>query len=114
MHVLTILLPAIVITWFALSRTSWGRPVYAVGTNDVAAKYATVPVKRVRASAYVTSGVLCGVAAVVNVAQFASARPDAGSAGNGLALPAITIAVLGGVAIQGPQPTNHTRKPHGK
>ena len=38
---------------------------------------------------------------MVTVAQFASARPDAGSAGNGMALPAITIAVLGGVAIAG-------------
>jgi ribose transport system permease protein/erythritol transport system permease protein len=37
----------------------------------------------------------------VTVAQFASARPDAGVVGNGMALPAITIAVLGGVAIQG-------------
>jgi ABC transporter len=34
-------------------------------------------------------------------AQFASARPDAGTVGNGMALPAITIAVLGGVAIAG-------------
>ena len=32
---------------------------------------------------------------------FASARPDAGVAGSGMALPAITIAVLGGVAITG-------------
>lgn len=100
-HVVTILLPAIVLCWFALARTTWGRSLYAVGTNDVAAKYATLPVKRIRASAYVASGLLCGVAAIVNVAQFASARPDAGTAGNGLALPAITIAVLGGVAIHG-------------
>ena len=47
------------------------------------------------------SGLLSGIVAVVTVAQFASARPDAGSVGNGMALPAITIAVLGGVAITG-------------
>jgi ribose transport system permease protein/erythritol transport system permease protein len=41
------------------------------------------------------------VVAVVTVGQFASARPDAGIVGNGMALPAITVAVLGGVAIQG-------------
>jgi ribose transport system permease protein/erythritol transport system permease protein len=99
--VLTVLLPSIVICWLALARTRWGRSLYAIGTNDVAAKYATVSVRRTRWSAYVASGLLCGVAAVVNVAQFASAQPDAGSAGNGMALPAITIAVLGGVAIQG-------------
>jgi ribose/xylose/arabinose/galactoside ABC-type transport system permease subunit len=39
--------------------------------------------------------------AVYICAQFASARPDAGTTGNGLALPAITVAVLGGVAITG-------------
>jgi predicted ABC-type sugar transport system permease subunit len=41
------------------------------------------------------------VVAVITAAQFASARPDAGTVGNGMALPAITIAVLGGVAIAG-------------
>jgi ribose/xylose/arabinose/galactoside ABC-type transport system permease subunit len=35
------------------------------------------------------------------VSQFASARPDAGDAGSGMALPSITIAVLAGVAITG-------------
>lgn len=100
-HVLTVLVPCVLIAWYALAKTSWGRSLYAVGTNDVAAKFAAQPVKRVRASAYMASGLLCGIAAIVNVAQFASARPDAGTAGNGMALPAITIAVLGGVAIAG-------------
>lgn len=100
-HVFTIMAPCLVIAWFALSKTRWGRSLYAVGTNDIAATYATQPVRRVRASAYVVSGFLCAVVAMVNVAQFASARPDAGTAGNGMALPAITIAVLGGVAIAG-------------
>ena len=47
------------------------------------------------------AGVIAGLVAVVTTAQFASARPDAGTTGNGMALPAITIAVLGGVAITG-------------
>lgn len=100
-HVFTVLIPCILIAWFALAKTRWGKSVYAVGTNDVAAKYATQKVKATRASAYVAAGLLSGVAAMVNVAQFASARPDAGVAGTGMALPAITIAVLGGVAIAG-------------
>lgn len=100
-HVLTLLVPCLLISWFALERTRWGRSLFAVGTNDVAARYASQNVAATRASAYAVSGLLCGIAALVNVAQFASARPDAGTAGNGLALPAITIAVLGGVAIQG-------------
>jgi ribose/xylose/arabinose/galactoside ABC-type transport system permease subunit len=101
MHVFTILLPCAVLAWVVLSRSTYGRSLYAVGTNDIAAGYATVPVSRTRFTAYVVSGLLSGVVALVTVAQFASARPDAGTVGNGMALPAITVAVLGGVAIQG-------------
>lgn len=101
LQVVTFLLPAAVLSWLLLDKTAWGRSLLAIGTNDVAAKYAAQKVRSMRASAYLLSGFLCGIAAVVNVAQFASARPDAGTAGNGMALPAITIAVLGGVLIQG-------------
>ena len=59
------------------------------------------PVKDTRFKAYVYAGVISGLVAVVTVGQFASARPDAGVSGSGMALPAITIAVLGGVAITG-------------
>jgi ribose/xylose/arabinose/galactoside ABC-type transport system permease subunit len=101
LHVFTILLPCAVLAWVVLSRSTYGRSLYAVGTNDIAAGYATVSVSRTRFTAYVVSGLLSGVVALVTVAQFASARPDAGTVGNGMALPAITVAVLGGVAIQG-------------
>jgi rhamnose transport system permease protein len=100
-HVFTIMLPCAVLAWVVVSRSTYGRALYAVGTNDVAAEYATQPVARTRFTAFVISGLLSGVVAVVTVAQFASARPDAGIVGNGMALPAITVAVLGGVAIQG-------------
>lgn len=87
--------------WLLLSRTSYGRRIYAIGTNDVAARWSAINVKATRAGAYVLSGAISGLVAVVTVGQFASARPDAGVSGNGMALPAITIAVLGGVAITG-------------
>ena len=73
----------------------------AIGTNDTAGEWAGLPVKDTRFKAYVYAGVISGLVAVVTVAQFASARPDAGVSGSGMALPAITIAVLGGVAITG-------------
>ena len=101
LQVLTFLLPVAIIVWLVVNRTSYGRRLYAIGTNDVAARFANIPVRRTRFLAYVTSGLLSAVVGVVTVAQFASARPDAGSAGSGMALPAITIAVLGGVAISG-------------
>lgn len=100
-QVLTFLVPCVVVVWLVVNRTTYGRKLYAIGTNDVAARFANIDVRRTRFGAYVASGLLSGVVAVVTVAQFASARPDAGSVGNGMALPAITIAVLGGVAISG-------------
>ncbi len=101
LQVLTFLLPVAVVVWLVVNRSAYGRRLYAIGTNDVAARFANIPVRRTRFLAYVTSGLLSAVVGVVTVAQFASARPDAGSAGSGMALPAITIAVLGGVAISG-------------
>jgi ribose transport system permease protein/erythritol transport system permease protein len=101
LQVLTFLLPTAVVVWLVVNRTPYGRRLYAIGTNDVAARFANIDVRRTRFLAYAASGLLSGIVAVVTVAQFASARPDAGSVGNGMALPAITIAVLAGVAIIG-------------
>ena len=97
----TFLLPTVVVVWLLLARGTYGRRLYAIGTNDVAARWSGLPVRDTRFKAYVLAGLISGLVAVVTVAQFASARPDAGVAGNGMALPAITIAVLGGVAITG-------------
>jgi len=97
----TFLLPTVLVVWLLLARTTYGRRLYAVGTNDVAGRWAGLPVQGTRFKAYVYAGLISGLVAVVTVAQFASARPDAGVSGNGMALPAITIAVLGGVAITG-------------
>jgi len=95
------LLPTVIVVWLLLARTTYGRRVYAIGTNDVAARWSAIDVRVTRATAYALSGTISGLVAVVTVGQFASARPDAGVSGNGMALPAITIAVLGGVAITG-------------
>jgi ribose transport system permease protein/erythritol transport system permease protein len=97
----TFLLPTVVLVWVLLARTTYGRRLYGIGTNDVAAQWAGLPVRATRFKAYTYAGLISGLVAVVTVAQFASARPDAGVSGNGMALPAITIAVLGGVAITG-------------
>lgn len=99
--VFTLLIPVAIVAWVLLNRTTYGRRLYAIGTNDVAAQWAGIDTRRTRMTAYLLSGALSGLVAVYTVAQFASARPDAGTSGSGMALPAITIAVLGGVAITG-------------
>jgi ribose/xylose/arabinose/galactoside ABC-type transport system permease subunit len=99
--VFTFLVPTVLLVWLLLTRTTYGRRLFAIGTNDVAATWSGVHVARTRLLAYVLAGLLAGAVAVYVTGQFASARPDVGTSGNGLALPAITIAVLGGVAITG-------------
>lgn len=97
----TFLIPVAILVWFLLNRTTYGRTLYAIGTNDEAARWAALPNRSARCRAYVLASSIAGLAGVFVVAQFASARPDAGVTGSGMALPAITIAVLGGVAITG-------------
>lgn len=95
------LIPTVIVVWYLLTRSPYGRRLFAIGTNDVAATWAGIDVAWVRMRAYMVSGMISGLVAVVTVGQFASARPDAGTSGNGMSLPSITIAVLGGVAIMG-------------
>jgi ribose transport system permease protein/erythritol transport system permease protein len=95
------LIPTIIIVWLVTAKTTYGRKLYAIGTNDVAASWAGLNVPLTRTLAYTGAGAISGLVAIVTVSQFASARPDAGITGNGMALPAITMAVLGGVAITG-------------
>lgn len=95
------LIPTAIVVWYVLNRSPYGRRLYATGTNAVAAQWSGINVAWVRMRAFIISGMISGLVAVVTVGQFASARPDAGNSGNGMALPAITIAVLGGVAITG-------------
>lgn len=99
--VFTFLIPVAIVAWFVLNRTAYGRSLYAIGTNDTAAQWAGIDTRRTRMTAFVAAGAISGLVGVYTVAQFASARPDAGTSGGGMALPAITIAVLGGVAITG-------------
>ncbi|GAA4900917.1 ribose ABC transporter permease [Tessaracoccus lubricantis] len=95
------MIPTVLIVWFVTAKTTYGRELYAIGTNDTAAMWAGINTKLVRMLAYVGAGAISGLVAVVTASQFASARPDQGVSGNGMALPAITMAVLGGVAIMG-------------
>jgi ribose transport system permease protein/erythritol transport system permease protein len=95
---LLVYLPVIALVWLLLRFTVYGRHLYSLGTNAVAARFAASPVVLARFGAFALSGLLCGIVAIVTSARFASARPDAGV---GLELQSITIAVLGGVAITG-------------
>ena len=97
-QILLVVLPAFFILQLMMTRTVFGRWVYLVGVNDTAARFAGVPVKRVRFVLYTVSGLLAGLAAVVMSSWLMAARPDVGA---GMELQSITVAVLGGIDIFG-------------
>jgi ribose/xylose/arabinose/galactoside ABC-type transport system permease subunit len=102
LQVLVVFLPVALVLNYALRQTIFGRYLYAVGTNEVAARFAAIDVRGVRFWVFTISGVLAGLAAAVMTSRVASARPDAGT---GYELQAITIAVLGGTSIMGGEGT---------
>jgi len=85
--------------FWLVAHTTWiGRQIFAVGKNKDAARYSGVDVKRLKTTLFVVSGVVAALAGVILTARFSSARSDNGT---GLALTVVTIAVLGGVDING-------------
>ena len=78
--------------------TPVGRYAAAIGDNERAARFAALPVERVKLGLYMGMGVLCALAAVVYTSRFATAKADAGK---GLELQVITAVVVGGTPITG-------------
>ena len=81
-----------------LSRTVFGRRLYAIGGNTEAARYAGVPVSRVRIGAFAANGFCIAVAAILFTARTRNGQP---SAGMGYELDAITAVVVGGASLLG-------------
>ncbi|MDR3573503.1 MAG: ABC transporter permease [Anaerolineaceae bacterium] len=81
-----------------LHRTVFGRWVFALGTNEEAARYSGIPVSRVKIAVFALNGFLSALAGVIIVSRLAVARYDLGT---GLELDVITAVVLGGTNIYG-------------
>jgi len=84
--------------WFVLTRTVFGRHVYATGGNAEAAKLSGVNTNRVQILAYTVSGAMAALAGVILTSRLDSAQPTAGA---GYELDAITAVVLGGTSLAG-------------
>lgn len=83
---------------FLLSRTVLGRRVYAIGGNEIAAKYAGIPVGRVKIIVYTLMGAMAGLSACVYLGYLGAAEPNAG---NGYELRVIAATVIGGASLSG-------------
>ena len=78
--------------------TKFGRQVYLLGTNPEAAKFAVIDERKIKIAIYMVAGLLASFGAIINNSWIMTARADAGT---GLELQAITVACLGGIAVEG-------------
>jgi rhamnose transport system permease protein len=95
---LVLFLVAALIYGFLLHWTSFGRRIYAIGNNPVAAQFSGVRVGRIKFILFCLTGLMAGIASVLITSRLGSTRP---SIAQGYELEAITMVVLGGVSILG-------------
>jgi len=91
-------LGAAVVLGVLLHATRFGRYLFAIGNNREASRLSGIPVTRARITVFALSGFMAGIAGVVYVGYFGSARADAAQ---GSLLDVVTAVVLGGVDIFG-------------
>jgi ribose transport system permease protein len=83
---------------FLLSRTTFGRYVYAVGGNPEAARLSGVRVNVIRTATFALSGLAAGIAGVILFSEVETVQWNANS---GIEFDAITAIVLGGTSLFG-------------
>jgi D-xylose transport system permease protein len=86
------------ISWILLNQTVFGRSVYAIGSNEKAAYWAGVPIKRVKILVYAIMGLFAGLSAMLLSGRLNGADPNAGQL---FELDAIAAVVIGGVSLKG-------------
>ncbi len=98
-YVVPVILLLLVIGTFVLSRTAFGRHIYAVGGNAEAARRAGIDVKRIRIAAFMICSSLAAIAGMIFASRQNSVSPTTG--GSSTLLYAVGAAVIGGTSLFG-------------
>lgn len=88
----------LVLDYFFLNKTKTGRYIYAVGGNEVSARFSGIDVNKIKILVWTISGALAGFCGIVLASRLASGQP---STGEGYETDAIAAAVLGGTSFFG-------------
>ncbi len=91
---------AVLLFWFLLKYSSFGRLVVACGSNETAVSLAGVRVKNYKLSVYLISGLCASFAGILTASRTAMGSPIVGE---GLELDAIASCVIGGASLSGGQ-----------
>lgn len=88
----------LLITGFILNKMRFGRYIYAVGGNKVAAQASGIKVKRIITKCFTFAGLMSGLGGVVLMARVNSGQPNGGEQ---LEFDAITAVIIGGTSMSG-------------
>ncbi len=92
------LLALYAVVWLFLNRTKAGRCIYAIGSNEEAARVAGIAVGKYKTFCYVASGMFCAIASLFLAGRILSIDPIAGTM---LELDTIAAMVIGGSSLMG-------------
>jgi ribose/xylose/arabinose/galactoside ABC-type transport system permease subunit len=95
---LSLFLVVALAAWVVVHHTRFGRYLFAIGENRVAAQFAAVPISMVEWTLYAASGTVAALVALVYTARGGAAVPGAGA---GIELQAIACVVVGGTRVTG-------------
>ena len=93
-----VLLAVAIVGAFITRKTTFGRYLYAIGSNPDAARLSGINSRRSILAAFSLLGVLVGIASILHTARVGSASPDAGTL---MELDAIAACVIGGTSLMG-------------
>ena len=93
-----ILILAFLVFYFFLNKTTYGRRIYATGSNAKCATLVGVNTAKIKISVYAISGFMSALAGLIMISRLNSAQPDMG---NGFELDAIAAVALGGTSMSG-------------
>jgi inositol transport system permease protein len=88
----------LIVTWYILRHTVFGRSIYAIGGNEEAANASGINVDSVKMKAFIINGILVGIAGVLFMSRVNGAMPNGAV---GYEFKALTAAVIGGTSFSG-------------
>jgi ribose transport system permease protein len=100
-RLMVVLLPAVVVTWYLLEHTPYGRYLHAIGSNARAAKLVGIRVERSLVTGLAVSGGLAALAGVLQCSRAGGADPQTGPS---FLLPAFAAVFLGATVIRPGKP----------
>ncbi|MTI59040.1 MAG: ABC transporter permease [Firmicutes bacterium] len=93
-----IFLVVAIFTFLLLERTPWGKKVYMLGSNSTAANFSGINVKKILLQVYIYSSLMAGIASIIMISRYNTAKVDLGSS---YLLQSVSATVLGGTSISG-------------